>query len=82
MKTYEGVEVQLHHSKPQHYVEVSSQTNPRETASSAHCTEGWQGPKTSRDTMQRIKISCPARIEHQFFGYPGCSLVTILTELS
>jgi hypothetical protein len=65
MKTYKGAVVQLHHSWPQHWMEVSGQScifcfTHREKASSIHWIGGWVGPKASLKAVKR-KISCPWR---------------------
>jgi hypothetical protein len=42
----------------------------------------WVGPRAAPDPMEKIKILLLLGIEPWLFGYPACSLVAILTELS
>jgi hypothetical protein len=72
MKTYEGVEVQLHLSWPRHSMEVSGQLHtlsslpPKETLPGTH----WIGPRAGLDAVEKKRIlHCRESIP----GPPACS---------
>jgi hypothetical protein len=67
MKTYGGVEVQLHHSRPRHQMNVSGQfhapaaLHPRERPPGTHWIEAWVGNITGLVATVKRKISCPCK---------------------
>jgi len=85
MKTYEGVEVQLHVflTSVTDGEELSAShpgTLPRGKNPSIHWTEGWMGPRADPESVAKRKKSLPCRESDP--GRPTHSLVTILTQLS
>jgi hypothetical protein len=64
MKTYGGVEVQLHHSWPRHYMDVSGQLHtaaalpPGKELPDIHWIGGWVDPRAGLDAVKLRKISC------------------------
>jgi hypothetical protein len=63
MKMHERVEVQLHHSRPQHQMDWSasgpSNFTPREIASGTHWMGSWMDLTASLDAVEKSKISRP-----------------------
>jgi hypothetical protein len=58
-----GLDVWLHYSWPQHYIEVSDQLHaPAASSPSTHCIGGWV--VTGLDTVESRKISCPFRVSN------------------
>jgi hypothetical protein len=77
MKIYGGVEVQLQHSCPQHYM-VSDQLRtlaalpPGEWAGGTHWLGGWMGPRTGLGSMKKRKkhfTSINVEIDYQWNQY-------------
>jgi hypothetical protein len=66
MKTYGGMEVQLHHSWLRYYMEVSSHLHasdalpPGKEPSSTHWREVWVGPRAGLDTVEKGEFVAPA----------------------
>jgi hypothetical protein len=82
MKTYGGVEVQLHVFLSSALEEgVWLALRPGDTAPGTHCTGGWVGPRVGLDKVEkRIKyFQCPYRESNP--GRPSRSLFIILIKI-